>query len=93
MTYYEDSFNDNDETIYDLDELQEEANHHRAQIIDATGDSDIAIGVHLVDSSDFEVWADGGLLGSKTRYFYNFEELREELKELYPDADWENLGW
>lgn len=93
MTYFEDAFNDNNEDIYDIDELQEEADQHRSQIVDATGETNIAVGVHLVDRSDFEVWADGGLLGDKTRYFINFEDLRETLKELYPEADWENLGW
>jgi len=93
MTYFEDAFNDNNEDIYDIDELQEEADHHRSQIVDATGENNIAVGVHLSDSSSFEVWADGGLLGPKTRYFIDFEDLRETLKELYPEADWENLGW
>ncbi len=93
MTYFEDAFNDSNEDIYDLEELQEEAHDHRAQIVDATDDTDIAVGVHLVDRSDYEVWADGGRLGEKTRYFYNFEDLRETMKELYPESDWENLGW
>lgn len=93
MTYFEDAFNDNNEDIYDAEELQEEAGIHRSQIIDATGDSDIVVGVALTDASSFEVWADGGRLGSKTRYFIDFEDLRETVMELYPESDWENFGW
>ncbi len=93
MTYFEDAFNDNNEDIYDIEELQEEAETHRSQIIDATEDSEIVVGVHMSDRSSFEVWAEGGRLGSKTRYFIDFEDLRETVKELYPETDWENFGW
>lgn len=93
MTYFEDDFDNNNEGFIDFDSLNEEAEIHRIQLHLATEDTSIAVGIHPVDSSSFEVWADGGLFGEKTKYFYDFEDFRMSAKELYPDADWENIGW
>jgi hypothetical protein len=51
------------------------------------------VGLNPNGRYDYEVWVDGGRFGPKAEYFGSFEEVREAIKEKYPDADWEDLGW
>lgn len=91
MSYYDD--NDDGIRPFDYDEVIQDCRDHEAQMVEVTGDRDIAVGIHNWDSYEFEIWADGGRFGDKTQYFINFEDLREEAKALYTDADWEEVGW
>jgi hypothetical protein len=84
---------DDDLQRFDFEEVMQDCRDHEAQITEVTGERDIQVGMHNSDAYDFEVWADGGKFGLKTRYFANFADLREEVKTLYPNADWEEVGW
>jgi hypothetical protein len=77
----------------DYDELETECDETTHQAFQATGDRDIAIGVHPNGGFDYELWLDGGAFGNKTLYFASFEEVREAIKEQYPNGDWEDVGW
>lgn len=93
MVYF--SGDDNDDGIrpFDFDEALQDCRDHESQIVEVTGDRDVSVGIHNSSSYEFEVWADGGRFGVKTRYFSDFDDLREEVKKLYPEADWEEVGW
>jgi hypothetical protein len=77
----------------DYEQLETDCNDTAFQASEATGDNDIMVGLNPNGRFDYELWVDGGRFGGKAVYFTNFEELREAIKEKYPDADWENLGW
>jgi hypothetical protein len=87
-----DEFSDGIDPI-DYDQLETECNDTAFQACQATGDNDITIGINPNGRWDYEIWVDGGRLGAKAQYFSGFEEVREAIKEKYPDADWEDLGW
>lgn len=91
MSYYDD--NDDGERPYDYDEVLQDCRDHESQIVEITGDRDVAVGIHEVDAYEFEIWVDGGRYGTSTKYFANFDELREDAKTLYSDCDWEEVGW
>jgi hypothetical protein len=80
-------------TPLDYEELEVEANDTGYQANGATGDSTLVVGVHPNGKWDYEVWVDGGEFGSKPHYFAGFEEVREAIKEKYPTANWEDVGW
>lgn len=84
--------NDNGERPIDIDELDVEANDHTHQAVSATRDNDIYVGYHIVDRYDYEVYIEGGRF-TKTEYFLTFDEARQRLKEVYPQAKWEDVGW
>jgi hypothetical protein len=88
-------YDDNDDGInaLDYDELETECNDTAFQASQATGDRDIVVGLNPNGRYDYEVWVDGGRFGPRAEYFGSFEEVREAIKEKYPDADWEDLGW
>jgi hypothetical protein len=75
------------------EDLQTECDDTMLQAFHATGDRDIAVGVHPNGRFDYELWVDGGVFGDKTRYFRDFEEVREAIKVEYPNGDWEDVGW
>jgi hypothetical protein len=77
----------------DYDELETECNDTAYQAGQATGDNDITVGINPNGRWDYEIWVDGGRFGGTAQYFSGFEEVREAIKEKYPDADWEDLGW
>ena len=79
--------------VVDYEELEMECSQTALQASSATGDRDISIGVNPNGRWDYEVWVDGGAFGGKAAYFTGLEELREAIKEKYPNADWEELGW
>jgi hypothetical protein len=79
--------------VIDYDELETECSETAYQASQATGDRDIVIGVHPNGRNDYELWVDGGAFGTQAHYFGSFEEVREAIKEKYPTADWEDLGW
>ena len=87
-----DDFSDGIDPV-DYDELETEANDTTHQAQQATGQTDIFVGVNPNGRWDYEVWVDGGEFGSKAQYFSGFEEVRQAIKEKYPNADWEDLGW
>jgi hypothetical protein len=93
MTYYSGDDNDDGERAFDFEEVLQYCRDHEAQIVEATGDRDVCVGLHNSNSYEYEVWVDGGKFGLKTRYFADFEELRSVSKQLYPNADWEEVGW
>lgn len=86
---------DTGERGYDYDEVMTDAQDHETQIVEATGDRDISVGIHNVDNVDYEVWASGGRLGDKTKYYGDFSEFRSDVMSLYPEfaPDLEDLGW
>jgi hypothetical protein len=88
---YDDNSDGIDEINYD--ELETECNDTAFQAGQATGDRDIVVGVNPNGRWDYEIWVDGGRFGGTAQYFSGFEEVREAIKEKYPDADWEDLGW
>lgn len=93
MTYYTNDDSDDGERPFDFEEVLQDCRDHEAQIVEVTGDRDVYVGLHNSNSYEYEVWVDGGKFGLKTRYFADFEELRSETKKLYPNADWEEVGW
>lgn len=93
MTYYTNDDSDDGIRPFDFEEVLQDCRDHEAQMVDVTGDRDLAVGLHNSNSYEFEVWVDGGRFGLKTRYFGDFEELREEAKKLYFECDWEEVGW
>jgi hypothetical protein len=93
MVYFSGDDNDDGLRPFDFDEVLQEARNHESLIAEATGERYIQVGIHNSDAYDFEVWADGGRFGVKTVYFTDFEELRKEVKLLYPEADWAEVGW
>jgi hypothetical protein len=93
MNYYSGNDNDDGERPFDFEEVLQDCRDHEAQIVEATGDRDICVGLHNSNSYEYEVWVDGGKFGVKALYFADFEEMRIEAKKLYPDADWEDVGW
>ena len=93
MTYYTNDDSDDGIRPFDFEEVLQDCRDHEAQMVDVTGDRDLAVGLHNSNSYEFEVWVDGGKFGLKTRYFADFEELRAEAKKLYRECDWEEVGW
>ena len=93
MVYFSGDDNDDGLRPFDFDEVLQEARNHESLIAEATGERYIQVGIHNSDAYDFEVWADGGRFGVKTRYFIDFMEFRAEAKLLYPEADWAEVGW
>ena len=87
-----DENSDGIETV-DYNQIETECNDTAFQASEATGDNDIMVGLIPNGRWDYEVWLDGGRFGGDALYFSGFEELREAIKEKYPEADWENLGW
>ena len=79
--------------LIDYEIVEQECNEHAQMAWSATKDRDLVVGVHPNGKYDYELWIDGGKFGNKTTYYMNFEELREAIKEKYPDADWEDVGW
>ena len=77
----------------DYDELEAECNDTSHQANNVLGRNEIFIGVHPNGKYDFELWVDGGEFGSTPNYFGSFDEVREAIKEKYPNADWTDVGW
>ena len=79
--------------VLNYEDLQNDCDDTSLQAFHVTGDRSIVVGVHPNGPFDYELWVDGGTFGAKARYFNTFEEVREAIKQEYPNADWEDVGW
>lgn len=76
----------------DADEVYDEVHTTTNYAIEATGDESIEIEVNLAGGYDVELKLFCSRV-EKPTWVGDIEDIKHTLVKLYPEADWEDLGW